>query len=506
MIRKINKILKNNDIIRDLIYYIPSKVIPAFIGFFSVMIYTRLLTPNEYGIYNLIITTVSILTSVFLGWITQSSLRFYKQYELDDEEDIFLTTVILLLFIISGLIILFFFLLNRFTENLISGDFIYYLKIGILLVPVGGFFSVVTTIRRAKRDSLFYSSYIGLRSLLKFLISVYLLYNTNLSIYALIIGVLIADIIILLIEFYFYKLKWNLKFIKTLHENYRYIKTITKKIWKYGLPLIGVSITGLILNVVDRYMIQYYMDSDSVGLYSAGYKVAEMSIKNIFMILMLVAFPIIINSYEKFGAKVAAKKIAKFLSYYNLILIPAVVGISVLSEDITFLVLGDGFISSYHTLPWIALGVFAQGLTMYINKPYELRGNTKYIFFLLLISSIINIILNILMIPRFGINGAAYATFLSYVLYLVISLIKIKGVFPLHIEKRTVFKSVISASVMGLLLFIANESSIFRTNIFFLLLKIFLGMIFYFFMLLILNENYVKDIYKKIINNITRGV
>ena len=95
--------LKKNEksVLNDIINYVPSKVIPAIVGLLILAIFTRKLTPEQYGNYELVITTVNIFYSILISWIHQSSLRFYKKYELDNKINVFLSTSLLLILFLS---------------------------------------------------------------------------------------------------------------------------------------------------------------------------------------------------------------------------------------------------------------------------------------------------------------------------------------------------------------------------------------------------------------------
>ena len=102
-----------------------------------------------------------------------------------------------------------------------------------------------------------------------------------------------------------------------------------------------------------------------------------------------------------------------FLSVYIIILIPAVVGISVLSGDIIAVILGQEYQSSRIILPWIAAAVFLFGLSGYYVKSFELYEKTSRLPFIYAGPAILNLVFNFVLIPAIGMQGAAIATFLS---------------------------------------------------------------------------------------------
>jgi O-antigen/teichoic acid export membrane protein len=219
---------------------------------------------------------------------------------------------------------------------------------------------------------------------------------------------------------------------------------------KFGLPLTGVFIMSLLLAVIDKFCIVQFLGPHDLGIYSLGYKISEMSIQNIFMVLLLPAYPAIIKTFENEGKSAAGKSLKNYISIYFVFLVPVLMILWGMAKEFCLVFLGDKYQGCYVILGLIAAGIFILGLSHYVVKVFLLIENSKKIFYFLLISVIINIILNIILIPNFGIKGAAYSTLISYFCYLSISYIVIKKEkkFPIEFPWLTLFKTIIAAGVM----------------------------------------------------------
>ena len=64
-------------LIKHSIIYLIAKAIPALVAFGALSLYTHLLTPDEYGLYALALTSAILLNAVFLTWIPAGTLRFW---------------------------------------------------------------------------------------------------------------------------------------------------------------------------------------------------------------------------------------------------------------------------------------------------------------------------------------------------------------------------------------------------------------------------------------------
>ena len=175
-----------------------------------------------------------------------------------------------------------------------------------------------------------------------------------------------------------------------------------------------MALISLIISASDRYLIKIILDASQVGIYAAGYKIAETGITGMVLFLSLASFPALIAAYENQGETHARDLMKDLFRIYMVLMMPATVGIFLLSEQIAQVVVGQQYLACYLVLPWIAAGKFFAGLGIYYNKSFELKEKTIILPLLYTGPAILNIVLNILLIGPLGIRGAAVATFLSY--------------------------------------------------------------------------------------------
>jgi len=471
---------------RDTIYYLPAKIVPAIAGFIGIAIYTRLLNPEGYGLYIIVITTVSIISSLFFSWLDSSTLRYFERYKQRNALPRFISTGLFSLLSLFFMVSAIWYLSTVFLNNYLDLQLIFLLRIGILVLGAHVGYSWIQTILRSNRQSLQYSLYSSIESVGRLSLAIFLLYLLPIGPAALLWATFFVSAGIFIVEVIRFLRKWKIHFQE-------FSRSLLNRFAKYGIPLVGVSVGALILSVLDRYMIQYFLGSGQVGIYSAGYRISEAGLQLFFTVLMLAAFPIIIQSFEKNGEKETSKFLTKLISIYFVFLLPAVLGIAVLSKDIVGVVLGSSFQEACGILPLITGGVFCLGLTQYLNKPFELKERTKSLFYLVLGSSFLNIILNFFWIPKFGIIGAAWATFISYLFYLIISWLKNIKWFLFSSIWKSVVKSILAGIVMYFIL--ASVLQSFPINFLTLLGKILIGGIVYMIMLILLKEENIFKIY-----------
>ena len=471
-------------IIKDIRYYAPAKIIPGFLGFFAIIIYTRLLSPEEYGLYILAITTISIVTAICFEWLNKSILRYFAEYKQSQHLPEFISTIVnFLVGIVIVVLILWYFGVNL-LQGYLDSKLIFLLNIGSLVILTQAGYIFVLSLRQAAQESIRYTILSIINAVAKLVIAVCLLYFFHTGSQGILWGIVISAGSIFMWDIISLYHKWKIK-----------ISYFSNKLFKdflaYGFPLIGLSVASLILVAADRYMIEYFLTTDKVGIYSAGYILASEAIQFPMAVLLLAAYPIIVETFARKGEKETSLLLNKILASYFIFLVPIVFGIAALSKNIINLLLGKGFQASYVILPWILAGFFCFGLTQYFYKPFELKKKTKTLSFLVVCAAFFNIILNLFFIPKFGILGAAYATFISYFVYLFSAWFISRKIFMWSLPWQTIAKTILASTGMYFVLYFVI--SIHPVNLSFLIIDILLGVICYFFILSFLREKFVSQ-------------
>ena len=471
---------------KDTLNYIPANIIPGIVGFFAIAAYTRLLNTEQYGQYILTITTISLVSSAAFSWLNQSGLRYFEEYNKKGLLVRFTSTAFISLF---GSILVILFIWGGVTMLLKKAwhpDLIRITQIaGIVLAAQVIYMFVLMLLRAgAGRKTSQYALYTVINSLGTFLLAVCLIRFVGLGVE----GILLAMIILLgsisLIEL--------IQLVgKNLIRTSCYSIDLLKRFASYGIPMIGVSMGALFVSVSDRYMIQYIMGTKAVGIYSAGYDLAQKAIQGMSTILILAAFPIIFRTFAQKGVKETGIVIGRLMAIYLTAIVPAVFGVVIVSKDMVGVCLGESFRHSHIIMPWVATGVFCDGLGLYCSASYKLKEKTNLLFYVWAIAATVNIILNIICIPRFGMVGAAYATLVAFLVYLSITWIFGVKLLPYLFPWKTLWKTVLAASTMAI---IVNAGFSYATiGIIPLITKIAVGIFLYLIFLAILREKIFLD-------------
>lgn len=187
----------------------------------------------------------------------------------------------------------------------------------------------------------------------------------------------------------------------------------------FGLPLVPAGLAVWILNSSDRYFLNYFAGTADVGIYNVGYRVG--SILTLVTGALQLAYPRFLWSiyHEKPNPKDYYKKIT---TYFFLLTFSTAFLISVFAKEAIQILTGEGYHSAYTVVPLVAFSYVFYGLFQNFGSGNSLVNKTYLSAIATILAGSLNLVLNYFLIMRFGIMGAAFATFLSFLALALIQL------------------------------------------------------------------------------------
>jgi O-antigen/teichoic acid export membrane protein len=233
--------------------------------------------------------------------------------------------------------------------------------------------------------------------------NIYFVVYAKLGIIGVFYGNIVASTLMLMFSFPIVYQRLRFKYIS---------KTLLKKILYFGLPFIPAGIFTMVMELADRYLLEWMVGTSAVGIYSAGYKLG------MFGLLLVMGFtmgwtPFFLKKGKDDQApEMFSRIITYFLGIYGFVavfftlIIDDLVKINV--GDFSFF--GEAFWSATNIVPVIFLAYFFFGLYVLQLPAVYLPEKTKWIPLFRFVGAITNVVLNILVIPTYGVMGAALAT------------------------------------------------------------------------------------------------
>lgn len=426
MFNKLWKLFKNT------IVYGTQDVLEMAIGFFLIPVYTAFLSPDEYGIISLMTLLISVLTTLYLTGQHGAAVRFYHQYrDLIEEQKKYFGSILIFLLVIP---LFFSFLLILWGNTLFDIVFkeVAFLPYGMLAV-VTAYFAVVTRLQKsfwiASESTQKYVGFAVGKFLLSMLLIIFFVVFLKWGAYGKLLGGVIAGGIFWLIAVF---LLFRFIIVNISVKN-------LKDSLDYGLPLIPHMLAGTILTLSDRYMLEIFTDLTQVGLYSLGYKLGSIAL------FMTAAFdkawsPFFFTFADRKDAKNLFPKVATYIFCFSIFLTFL---LSLFAEEIVIVLADPKYYEAYKVIPIVALGVLLKCFYFIPVKAIFYHKKTKIIPLLTGLAALVNIGLNLLFIPLYGIIGAAWATVGGYLVMLITVVLISQRLFYIKYEVSRLLKGLL---------------------------------------------------------------
>lgn len=411
----------------------------AFSPIILLPVLTKILTIQEYGIWTLIIVTAGLVPMLVNLGLPYSMMRFLAPAKnKDDIREGYYSIALVALG--SGFVVSFFILLfgQALTTNLLGVN-----RTVALLLPLITFvasYNVVPltyfrTFQQAKRYS-----FVSLlqASLYVILVAVFVVLGFGLAGAA--FGYLISLLLISLISTYYV-----LRDIGVALPRFAELKAYLK----YGLPFVPSNVSNWTLSLSDRYIITFFLGVAWVGYYSPGYQLGNI------IALLAVPFTILVPTalYERYDENriEEVKTIIRYsIKYFLAVAVPTAFVFSVLSEPILLVLTTPAIAANgYMITPFTAFSSLLFGVFSIIVIVLTFEKRTAIIGTIWILGAVLNIGLNLVLVPYWGIIAAALATVVGYgFVFAVTAYYSVRNM-TLNVDFGFILKSIFSSIVIS---------------------------------------------------------
>lgn len=407
-------------------------ILGKIVSFIMLPVYTRYLTPADYGVLELLVLTSEIISMILGAGISHAIFRFYHQYEDQKDRIEVVSTALLSTLLLYSIFFIPLFFYSSFFSNLIfySKDYTFYFKLSFFNLLLSAGYEIPMGFIQARQKSTQYIVINLSKLILQLSLNIYFVINLGKGVEGILYSAMISSIAtssyLTIITF------------KNVHFNFSMQKA--RELLYYGIPLIFSDIGAFLLTFSDRFFLKYYANLSDVGIYSLGYKIGM-------LIPILVIAPFNqVWSVQMF--KIAQKEnsgeiFRKVFTYFSMLVITVGLAISLLSKDTIKIISNAGYWDAYKIVPIVVLAYIIYGFYIQSLVGILVEKKTVYLALMTVAAAISNILFNFLLIPSYTTTGAAWATVLSF-------LIRFLGIY--FISKRLVSISYEWAKVTKLLI------------------------------------------------------
>lgn len=406
-------------IIRHTLNYTAVKLLPAIASMTALMIFTRLMTPEQYGEYSLTVNVTGTAVAILGSFLVIGLGRFEPATHTIEEKRRLHSTVIGTALLLVMAVIVLTAMLGMF-DALPNLSVNYYFFTALFLLTL--LLMLSQKLINANLKPKAYGVSLALKNIL-FLVTGAACLVAGYGVHGVLASLAVASLLALLPALKLWaKISWNNFDLKVL-----------RRLWSYGAPLTLLYLFVMIISFSDRIFIDVMLGAEDVGLYSAGYDLTQYTIAVVASILHLAAFPIILKAYETEGEEKTKALLSVSIRILLLVMLPVTLGFIAVKEEVSAVFLGNEFsATSIMLIPLLAFSVLLATIkSYYFDYAFQITKTTWLQSLPPMLAAICNCVFNYLMIPKMGVIGAAYATLISYVLYLVLTVVLSQRVFKL---------------------------------------------------------------------------
>lgn len=380
-----------------------SQILIFIIGFITSIILARALGPTGKGTYTLIILIPTVILKLGSLGIDVANVYFTgsKKYEI---KDIVSNSLFASILLSSILIILFLgiFYLKIFQNFLNSNQINFiHLWVAVLIIPFSLFFGFLRSIILGQEKIIIYNKINIFQNIFQLtsIIILLLIFKQG------VIGAIIAYVFTVICVTSLVVL-----FIKKYTKIYvSYNEKIFKDLVKYGVKAYFGNLAQFLNYRLDMFLVAIFLTPAAVGYYSIAVGIAE----RLWMLpgaIASVLFPRI-SSLKNVAANNLTPRISRHTFFFTIFLSLI---LAILAKPLIKLFFGITFLPSLIPLLVLLPGIIALSVSKVLTADLAGRGKPQYGSYSSFVALVLNVLLNLWLIPRWGISGAAFATTVAY--------------------------------------------------------------------------------------------
>lgn len=420
-----------------------TSVLSMIIRILLVPILTKNMPVSEYGVWVQVNATIGLIPPIVGLGLPFAIVRFLAATKDKKEFQEGFYSISAVVVILSGAVSLLFFIFAvPISKILFNGNLAVTMILPVILFTQS-LIDLPMNVFRVLQKIKFHSIFLLFDMVLTVSFASYFVF-LGYEIYGAVLGLLISKVLVLTSMMAIVISKIGFGFPKF---------TNIKKYISFSIPLLPSNFSNWIINSSDRYIITIFLGTAFVGYYAPGYTVGSFIL--MFATPLSFLLPPVLSKYYDEKNIDQVKKILKYsMKYYLLITIPSVFGLSILSKSILVILTTSEIASvGYLITPFTAVSYLLYGLQGIIGNILIINNKTKIAGLAMSVSAIVNLSLNLLLIPVIGINGAALTTLIAFLINFIITICYCVKYIRFDFNLSFIIKSTLASVIMSSLIF-----------------------------------------------------
>lgn len=432
---------------RQIIGYIPSNVIPAVTSVVMIYAYTRLLSPAAFGSYTYVFSAALILQTSLFYALPIAVIRFYPSAWCSGRQDGLLKEAYFIFYALCGILITIMVCMGLLLDLPDQYRIPAWLALPMLL-----FRSLVQlnqAINRSANSMRRYNTIECLHAVLGFGFGLAALFIIGRGATAIVLGLLVSAVLCSLMDF-------RLLAVPFRRTVGKVDKAELVRLVDYAWPMVAVAATTIIMQNSGRFLVGSLAGAEMLGIFAVAYNLVERPTTLICSSISTATFPLAVQVLEHQGKQAARLQAGRNGIALLAVALPACVGLAFTADYVAASLVGPAFRAGVATLiPIMSFTALARGIcSHFINHAFHLSGRPLQMLWTYVPATVLNIGLNLYVVPRYGMLGAAWAAFACQWATVVVGWFVGTSLFPVWLPIGQMLRSVAAVIPMiaGLIL------------------------------------------------------
>lgn len=370
-------------------------VLSRLVAFLLLPLYTRYLTPTDYGVLETIDVSTFLIGIVITVDIGRALSRFY--YESDDLKlrnrvvsTTYLNYTIMVLLFAPAL----YFAADPLSHLLFkSSDYALFLKVGLGSMLLGGYADIGMMYLRLLKQPFLFISITTLRLISLILLNVLFIVSYKMGI----LGILYSSLIVRAV------ISLSMTAAILWRTGLSFSASVSRDLFKYGLPIIPSNLANTAVKQSDKYFVLYLLSAADMGVYSVALKFGNTLHQMLTIPFNMAWVP---RRFEIMNRPEAGQVYARVFTYSSLLLIYLGLALSVLIPEILRVMVTPEFRKAGQIVPLVVLSMIIFNCHYHFDFGILQSRKTQYLAYINFAAAILNLITNLLFIRAYGVLGA----------------------------------------------------------------------------------------------------
>jgi O-antigen/teichoic acid export membrane protein len=420
-------------VLRGRVIFFLAKLMPGLLGLGTTAMLTRWVGPTEYGVYAFGLSIILFTVGAGFGWLNLSLQRFRPSFSAP--ERLFGTLIVVFCVLCAGIAAV------TGVGALLTDSRRYAPFIAVCLFSIfaTAWFELKLRVQLAELQAGPYFWTNIVRSTLILLLTFAAAYthqNPPVMILAIGVSTLIAASL------------FRIEHLDIF--NWRFDREIGRALFQFGLPVfVGFGVANILFSI-DRWMLQLLSGSKAVGLFTAASFVAQVPIALLAGGIGPSAYALAVRAYEFTDSATVKAQLEENLVSLLGIVLPAAMGITALSRNLAYVLVGENFAPAVIELaPWLCVASTLWAIRAnYFDSAFHLARNTRPLIMIMSVTLATNVAVDFWLIPWKAELGAAIGSCIALGAGFVVAVIASRRVYKLPLPFKQTAKVVLASALM----------------------------------------------------------